>query len=118
MRAVAFGRLPDGRVLLASGSKDDTVRLYDLRADATRPAAPQSRPRSDGLAFLGVPLRQSTLINPTATRRSKQNSSKSISSRLANEIAPSVRALTCQSLAPSNSMSSFTHTSFRGGVEA
>jgi hypothetical protein len=37
---------------------------------------------------------------------------------LANEIAPSVRALTCQSLAPSNSMSSFTHTSFRGGVEA
>ena len=38
---MAFGRLPDGRVLLASGSKDDTVRLYDLRADATGPAAPQ-----------------------------------------------------------------------------
>ena len=29
MSAVAFGHLPDGRVLLATASHDDTVRLWD-----------------------------------------------------------------------------------------
>ncbi|HEY4028693.1 MAG TPA: hypothetical protein VGO86_19860 [Candidatus Dormibacteraeota bacterium] len=30
VEAVAFGRLPDGRLLLASGSLDDTVRLWEV----------------------------------------------------------------------------------------
>jgi WD40 repeat protein len=65
--AVAVVPLPDGRVLLATGSHDDTVRLWDP-ATGTQVGDPLTGHTSEVIAVAAVPLPDGRTLLATGSR--------------------------------------------------